>query len=151
MSYIADKNCPEEAVSTFNNGFNCAQAVISTYSERYGLEKELAFKVSCAFGGGICRTGDTCGAVTGALMVLGLQYGMSKAGDDQKKQETYARAAEFIDRFRSRNGSIVCRDLLGCDISKPEGSKAAKENRLFETICPKMVRDAAEILDDMLK
>ena len=94
--------------------------------------------------------GETCGAVTGALMVLGLKYGNATAEDKAAKADTYEKVVEYINRFKARNGSVVCRELLGCDISKPDGMKKAREDGLFDSICPKMVRDASEILETML-
>lgn len=93
---------------------------------------------------------QTCGAVTGAFMVIGLKYGNADAHDKQAKEETYGLVREFARRFEERNGSIMCRDLLGCDISKPEGLNAAKENGVFTSVCPDMLRDATEILEEML-
>lgn len=141
----------EEAVSCFNGGFNCSQAVLSTYSEQLGMDKEIAFKVACAFGAGMGRMADTCGAVTGAFMVLGLKYGKFTADDEAAKEKTYALVSEFTRRFKARNGTIVCKELLGADMSTPEGMKYAKEHKLAAKLCPKFVNDAAEIVEEMLK
>jgi C_GCAxxG_C_C family probable redox protein len=141
----------EEAVSCFNKGFSCSQAVLSTYSEQYGMDKADAFKVACAFGGGMSRMAGPCGAVTGALMVIGLKYGKYQEGDEKAKEKTYALTNEFSRRFIARNGSINCKELLGCDIGTPEGMKYGKEHNLTATLCPKFVRDAAEIVEEMLK
>ncbi len=141
----------ERAVSCFKEGFSCSQAMLSTYGPQLGLNHELALKVSGAFGGGMARMGETCGAVTGAFMVIGLKYGKTKIEDEQAKEKTYSLVKEFVDRFKSRNGSIVCRELLGCDISTPEGRELAKEKNLFATLCPKFVQDAAEIIEQILE
>ena len=97
------------------------------------------------------RMGETCGGVTGALMVIGLRYGKTEVQDKQEKEMTYGLVKEFVDRFKSRNGSIVCRELLGCDISTPEGLSIAKEKNLIATLCPKFVQDAAEIMEQILE
>ncbi len=141
----------EEAVSCFNKGFSCSQAVLSTYGEQFGMDQATAFKVSCAFGGGMGRMAGPCGAVTGALMVIGLKYGKYREGDEKAKEMTYALTNEFARRFIDRNGSINCKELLGCDIGSAEGMKYAKERNLTTTLCPKYVRDAAEIVEEMLK
>ncbi len=141
----------ERAVSCFKEGFTCSQAMLSTYGPQLGLNHELALKVSGAFGGGMARMGETCGAVTGAFMVIGLKHGKTKIEDKQAKEKTYGLVKEFVDRFKSRNGSIVCRELLGCDISSPEGSNLAKEKNLFATLCPKFVQDTAEIIEQILE
>ena len=139
----------EQAVERFRKGFNCSQAVLSSYSEQFGLECEKAFKVATGFGGGM-RMGDTCGAVTGALMILGLKYGNTTAEDKKAKAKTYTKVEEYTNRFKARNDSVTCRELLGCDLSTPEGMKEAKDKNLFSSICPKMVQDAVEILEEML-
>jgi C_GCAxxG_C_C family probable redox protein len=139
----------ETAVSRFADGFNCSQAVLSTYADDLGLDEETALRIAAGFGGGMGRMGETCGAVTGAMMVLGLKFGNTSPSREAKDQ-MYARIREFAERFKTRNGSLACRDLLGCDISTAEGHKAAAERGLFTTVCPKLVRDAAEILEEML-
>lgn len=124
--------------------------MFSTYGPRFGLEVETALKISSAFGGGIGRTGDVCGAVIGALMAIGLEYGRTKPNDDEAKEKTYRLSQEFMEKFRERNDSIVCRDLLGVDISAPDGRERIEELGLEEKVCRKAVRDAAEILEEIL-
>lgn len=140
----------ERAVSCFKEGFSCSQAVLSTYGNQFGLNHELALKVSGAFGGGMGRMGETCGAVTGAIMVIGLKYGKTRVDDEQTKEKAYSLVQEFVDKFKSRNGSIICRELLGCDISTPEGRKIVKDKQLITTRCPKFVQDAVEIIEEIL-
>ena len=139
----------EEAVERFKKGFNCSQAVVGTFSEQFGLDCDKAVKVATGFGGGM-RMGGTCGAVTGAFMVLGLKYGNSTAKDKEGKAKTYKQIEEYTSRFKSRSSSVACMELLGCDISTPEGMKEAQDKGLFSSICPRMVQDAAEILEEML-
>lgn len=139
----------EQAVERFGKGFNCSQAVLSSYSEQFGLDCEKAFKVATGFGGGM-RMGDTCGAVTGAFMVLGLKYGNTTAEDKKGKANTYKKVEEYTKRFKARNDYIMCRELLGCDLSTPEGMKEAQDKGLFSSICPGMVREAVEILEEMM-
>jgi C_GCAxxG_C_C family probable redox protein len=115
-----------------------------------GLDHELALRVAGAFGGGMARMGETCGAVTGALMAIGLKYGMTKAKDEGARDKTYKLAQELVTRFKERHRSIICRELLGYDLSSPEGRKAAHDKGLFSTLCPELVRDAVEILEQML-
>ena len=98
----------------------------------------------------MARTGETCGAVTGALMVIGLNHAKTRKGDDDSRERSYALAQEFMDTFRERNGSLLCRGLLGVDVSTPEGMKMVREKDLFRTVCPKLVKDAGEILEATL-
>lgn len=139
----------EQAVSSFKQGCNCAQAVFATYAEQLGFDRGKALKIACGFGGGM-RMGETCGAVTGAFMVIGLKYASGDPQDKDAKQKAYELVQKFTREFRTRNGSVVCKELLGCDVSTPEGAKIATEKGLFRSFCPKMVQDAAEILEEML-
>jgi C_GCAxxG_C_C family probable redox protein len=134
-------------LSRFAEGFNCSQAVFSSYAER--IDEATALKMASGFGGGMGRMAETCGAVTGAMMALGLRFG-GTTPDREAKERIYTKIREFADRFKARNGSLACKDLLRCDISTPEGYEVAKEKSLLTTTCPKFVRDAAEILEEML-
>lgn len=142
---------PEEALSCFKENFSCAQAIFAAYAPGMGVDKETALKVAGAFGGGMGRMGETCGAVTGAFMLIGLKYGPIMADDKTAKDKTYKLVREFVERFKERNRSIVCRELLGVHPGTPEGSQAFKEKDLKNSICVKLVRDAAEIVEEMLK
>jgi C_GCAxxG_C_C family probable redox protein len=95
--------------------------------------------------------GQVCGAVTGAFMVIGLKYGKTCAEDNETREKACCLVQEFTERFKSRNGSIVCRELIECDISTPAGLELAREQGLFETLCPRLVQDAAEIIAEILE
>jgi C_GCAxxG_C_C family probable redox protein len=142
---------PETAQTTFRGGFNCAQAILSTYGGRYGLERGASLRVALGFGAGMGRLGETCGAVTGAFMVLGLRHGGGDEPFPTRKENAYAAIREFERRFKGRNGSVDCKELLGCDLSTPEGKKMADDKGLIRIKCSKYVRDAAEILDELLE
>ena len=103
-----------------------------------------------AFGAGMARTGGTCGAVTGALMVIGLKHAKMRPDDDDTRELSYALAQEFQDAFRERNKSLLCSELLGVDVSTPEGMAVVREKNLFGTICPKFLQDAVELLEKLL-
>jgi len=141
----------DEAVICFDDGFNCSQAVFSAFAPQLGLDRVTALKVAGTFGGGMGRMGETCGAVTGALMVIGLKYGQATNDDKAAKEKSYELVRQFAERFRARNrGCLTCRDLLGADISTPEGMKQLREKQAFTTMCPKFVHDAAEIVEQLL-
>jgi C_GCAxxG_C_C family probable redox protein len=140
----------EKAVSCFNEGFMCSQALLSAYAGQFGMDRETALKVSAAFGGGMGRMGETCGAATGVFMVIGLKYGRLVVTDTKSHEKTNRLVREFVGRFKSLNGSIVCRELLGCDLSTPEGQKTFVDKKLRDTLCTKFVRDAAEIVQQLL-
>jgi C_GCAxxG_C_C family probable redox protein len=139
----------EQAVSYFKKGFSCSQAIVAAYAPSLGMDRDMALKIASGFGGGMGRLAETCGAVTGAFMVLGLKYG-SAASDREAKETVYALVREFAARFQVRHGSLVCRDLLGCDLNTPEGLALAQEKKLSSTVCPPYVETAAEILEEML-
>ncbi len=140
----------ETAVSRFAEGCNCAQAILSTYAEPLGLSREHALRLACGFGGGM-RLAQTCGAVTGAFLVLGWVFGPTACPGQPAKDETYRRVEVFAKRFTDARGALNCRDLLGCDISTADGLARAKAGKLFTTVCPDLVRSAAQILEDMLQ
>lgn len=124
--------------------------MLSTYGRRFGLDREMGLRMAGAFGAGMARTGETCGAVTGALMVLGLKHAKLRLDDDDSRELCYALAQEFMDAFRERNKSLLCRELLGVDVSTPEGIAVVREKNLFATVCPRFVQEAAEILEKLL-
>lgn len=140
----------DQALASFKEGLNCSQAVLSSFAGDFGLDKDMALKLGTGFGAGMGRTGHRCGAVTGAYMVIGLKYGATTGQDRTAKELTYQKVREFNDQFEGRNKTVTCRKLLKCDISTPEGFEEAKQKGLFTTICPKMVRDAVEILEEMM-
>ncbi len=142
-------NKGETSVLLFKDGFNCSQTLLAAYAAEFGVNRELALKIASAFGGGIGRMGDTCGAVIGALMVIGLKHGAVDVKDKTAKTKTYDFAKEFIERFRSRNESLLCRELLGFDVSSDKGSKP-EADKIIQDKCPKFVKDAAEIIEDIL-
>jgi len=113
------------------------------------LEREVAIRLGAGFAGGM-RIAETCGAVTGAIMVLGLHRATAEATTAKLRGPVYGAVREFMAEFERHHRTLVCRDLLGCDIRTEEGMQAAKERGLYKTVCPKMVADAAEILESIL-
>ena len=139
----------EIAVEYYSHNFNCSQGVFTAYAIEQGIDEKLALKLATNFGGGT-RKGEMCGAVSGALMVLGLLYGHSESDDLDTKTKAYAITEEYMNRFIKKNGSVVCRELLGYDLSKPEEKAVILEKNLFRTVCPNMIRSAVELLDEMM-
>jgi C_GCAxxG_C_C family probable redox protein len=138
----------ENAVTIFGQSFNCSQSVFSAFSAQFGLAELTALKLASPFGGGVARRGEICGAVTGALLVLGLARGADKPAG---KDEIYRLSQEFMRLFQEKHSSLLCRDLIDCDISTPEGWQKAKGIGKFTTTCPVLVRDAAEIVQTLLE
>lgn len=139
----------EKAEQMFKNGFNCSQAVLSVFAEDFGLSEETALRIATQFGGG-ARKGEMCGAVSGALMVLGLKYGHGYNFTPDEKSTAYGIAEDFMNRFIAKNKSVVCRDLLGYDLTKKTDMEIIREQNLFRKICPEMIGCAVEILEEML-
>jgi C_GCAxxG_C_C family probable redox protein len=130
---------------------NCAQAILSTYCEQFGLDRTVALALAQGFGGGMARLGRTCGAVTGAYMVLGLSQRVPADSPREALETAYGLILEFNRSFETLHGSLVCRELIGCDLSTLEGLAEAREKGVFTTVCPRFVRDAAEILEFLLQ
>jgi C_GCAxxG_C_C family probable redox protein len=140
----------ERAAALFREGFSCSQAVFATFSEDFGLDRDISLKLSQAFGGGMAHLGEACGAVTGAFMLIGLKYGRTRADDLEARDRTYATMRQFTDKFKALHCSIQCRCLLGLDIGTEEGMRLAREKNLFQTLCSNYVRNAAEIVEEIL-
>ena len=139
----------EEIRELFIQGIDCSQVVAGTFSEKVGMSEETMRRVSACFGGGM-MCGETCGAVTGALMVIGMKYGHCKEGDLEQKDIMMKKTAEFKSLFAEKRHSCLCRDLLGEDISKPGVlEKVIEEGTLF-SVCPGVVEDAIEVLEKIL-
>ncbi|MBI2287867.1 MAG: C_GCAxxG_C_C family protein [Chloroflexi bacterium] len=130
---------------------NCAQSEVSVFCEELGLDRDKALKVAMGFGGGMGRTGNTCGAVTGAYMVLGLAQEILPDNPRTSIDRTYELVREFNQRFKTLHDSLTCKELLGCDISMPEGVAEARDKKLFTSACPDFVRDSVKILETLLQ
>ena len=139
----------EEALSTFGKGFNCCQSVLTAYARDFGLSDETALRLAGTFGGGIAGSGETCGAVTGGLMVIGLRQGIIDPQDPKSKERSREQGRRFMERFASVFGSTKCRDLLGCDPGTTEGMERALALGLFKNLCPTFVGRAIELLEEM--
>ncbi len=140
----------EHAVDLFTAGNSCSQSVLKAYAEEMGLESGLALKLASGFGGGMARQGQTCGAVTGAMMVIGLKHGFTAPDDDINKDATYKLVREFTRRMEKRFNTTTCNEMVGHDISTAAGHEAAKKDDVFNRLCPGFVRAATEILEDLL-
>ena len=138
-----------EARALFEQSFNCAQAVLAPFAERFGLPRETALKLGTPFGGGIGHTGQVCGAVSGAMMAIGLAQGTA-IDDKPQKEACYALVQAFQTRFLARHSAVTCPGLLGLDISDPAELERARALGLFHTRCPAFVGDAVVITAELL-
>jgi C_GCAxxG_C_C family probable redox protein len=137
----------EISVDIFNKGFNCAQAVLESHSGAFGLDSGTSRKIAAAFGGGMANNGQVCGAVSGALMLIGLKYGKYKEDDNNSKENTNKIANEYLSKFKNEFGSIICRELLQYDLSIKEELTKARESGIFKTFCPLLVKRSAEMVE----
>ena len=130
---------------------NCAQAVFTSFCDDFGIEENLALRVSQGFGGGMGHTGGTCGAVTGAYMALGLAQKFTADNPRENIEKVYALVSEFNRKFKALHGSLNCTELTGYDLSIPEKMAEAREKGVFATKCPIFVRDAVKIAETLLE
>lgn len=145
-------NKHEKAISYHRNKFNCSQSVLAVFADDFAISEDLCLKISCAFGGGMGRLQHTCGAVTGALMALGLKYGKALNDPDDKKLMTYEKTKEFFSEFTKLHGSTNCRELLGgLDLNDPVDYKTVTDQNLFQVRCEKYITDAIDITEKLLK
>ena len=136
------------ALEYFNEGYNCAQAVFAAFSDKYGIDKDTAMKLSSSFGGGMGRMREVCGAVSGMFMVAGLETGATEGSDADGKAANYAKVRELAEKFEAQNGSIICRELLGLDKAQKESHVPEARTPAYyqKRPCAEMVKMAAEIL-----
>ena len=140
----------EKALELYKQGFLCSQAVFAAFSEDCGMTPEMALQIGACFGSGM-RKGEVCGSCSGGLMVLGALYGQDDTADPAARQRSNEVNDKMMDRFASVLGSCLCRDLLGCDISTPEGVAYARERRLFSEYCPETVAAAVDIVEEIIR
>jgi C_GCAxxG_C_C family probable redox protein len=138
----------EKAATRFLEGYNCAQSILLTMFEHWNGENELIPKIATAFGGGIGRCGSVCGALTGGVMALGIKYGTNEPSLE-KRLKVYKLAQKFLERFEKHHGSVMCRELIGYDLSVPEELEKARRARIFEEKCVNFVKEAVETLIEL--
>lgn len=141
-----------KAIDYFRNKFNCSQSVLATFSPEYGISEDECLKIATAFGGGMGCRQNICGAITGALIVLGLRYGKGLNDPEDKKRYTYQLTKEFFDEFKKLNGSVNCLELLdGLNMNNLDDNKKIVERNYYDIRCEKYVSDAVNILDKIMK
>lgn len=136
-----------QAVSCFNEGLLCSQAILLTYGPQFGIDEDTALRVARPFGSGIARMCETCGAVSGAYMVIGLRC--QDENEKGAKEKCYALCRELAQRFKDVKGSTNCSQLLQCDIGTPEGQTKFRQENLIK-LCQSYVRCSADILEQIL-
>lgn len=135
----------EKAVAHFLKGHNCAQSVLLTMLEDWSVKSELVPKIAAGFGGGIGRCGSLCGVVTGGVMALGVRFGTNEPSAEKRKK-AYRLARSFFKQFEEECGSVLCRQLIGYDLSDPDQREKANKAKVFDQRCTILVRKAIQIL-----
>ncbi len=143
----------EKAKNLFYEGYNCSQAVFGTFSEELGVEFETAIKIASSFGGGMGRLREVCGAVSGMFMVAGMKYGYTDPKDHNAKTNHYKLIQSLADEFKQKNGSIVCKELLGIEKNRTtDYHPEVRTNAYYKKRpCVELVGDAAEIISNYIK
>jgi C_GCAxxG_C_C family probable redox protein len=140
----------DAASRLFSKGLNCAQSVLAAKSDITGISVSDSLRIATGFGAGMALMQKTCGAVTGAYMVIGALHGRVNPDDSEARDRTYSLILEFNKRFIEMHGSLSCRELLDVDLKTDEGMDEAKSLGYFENKCARFVEDAEKILDDIL-
>lgn len=138
------------AVETFNSGCNCAQAVLTSFSDLLKMDKDQLMAVSAGFGGGMGMLQDTCGAATGAYMVFSIYRSQGAKDNKFAKDESALMIRRFSKQFTEIEGTTNCKKLIGVDLNTEEGMKEATEKDLFNKVCSKCVSTAVGIVEEMV-
>ena len=138
------------AIQSFRSGMNCAQSVVTAYADLLKFDPDLAAGLSCGFGGGMGRLQQTCGALTGAFMVLGIHNSRLFSDRVELKNRTYTQVREINEKFAQSQGATDCRSLLGCDLQTDEGMQYHKDTNQSKTICEKCIAASIELLDEIV-
>ncbi len=142
----------DTAEKLFKEGYNCAQAVFCTFSDELGIDFETALKLSSSFGGGMGKLREVCGAVSAMFMIAGLKYGYTSPNDDNAKTEHYKRIQELAEKFKKRNNTIICRELLGLDTQDETSTPEKRTAKYYkDRPCLVLVRDAADIINNYIR
>lgn len=142
-------NRQDIAKSKFDGGYNCAQSVLSAFTKQLNIDDETALKLASGFGAGMGRTQGTCGALTGAYMVLGLKYG-KQVPDDNSNDKVAGMIQDLMRKFESEHGFTNCSDLLNVDLKTTEGQFAFNEKKLHSTVCTHCVNSAVNLLEEIM-
>ena len=140
----------EEISELYHDTLNCAQSVFSVYGKDLGVNENTASAIATGFGGGIARSQQICGALTGAIMVLGVKY-FNPENLKDSKELIYNKTSELIEKFKKINGTCNCKDLIGVDFNTDEGIEFAEKNDLFNIKCRKYLNDICTILDELME
>lgn len=141
----------EKALEQFATGCNCCQSITTAFGPDYNLDSQKALKIGAAFGGGMARLGNTCGAVSGALMIIGMAFRNTDLEDAENKEQVYEIGRRFLNKFVELHNTVMCRELIGIDMNDEQDLQRARETGIFEDKCPNFVKTAAQLLENILE
>lgn len=141
----------EKALNQFATGCNCCQSITTAFGPDYDLDSQNALKIGAAFGGGMSRLGNTCGAVSGALMIIGMAFRNTDPEDAENKEHVYEIGQRFLNKFMELHNTVMCRELIGIDMNDEQDLQRARETGIFEEKCPNFVKTAAQLLENILE
>jgi C_GCAxxG_C_C family probable redox protein len=144
-------NKQEKASAYFDSGYNCAQSVLLAFVDELNLDENIALKIAGGFGGGMARMQDTCGAVVGGIMTIGMAVSNKDEDMATNKERIYHIISLFINKFKEKFRSVKCRDLLNCDLNSDEGQRFYEEHELHSKVCMSCVCDSTVYLDELIK
>jgi len=139
-----------ETEKAMDASYNCAQSVLLPFLEKYGIHEETGFRFASAFGAGMGEMQQTCGALTGGFMVLGLEYGFVNPKDQKQRELLLAKTKQFIQRFKKKFGTTKCKELLNYNISTEEGKQKHKEENERELICKVCAKYSVRTLEKLI-
>ncbi|MFR1766423.1 MAG: C-GCAxxG-C-C family protein [Lachnospira sp.] len=145
----------DRAEQLFRKGFNCSQSVFAAFSDVYGMDEKTALKISASFGGGMGRMREVCGCMSAIALAAGLETGCTTEHDPKGKEYNYKVVQHLADEFKKiSGGSIICRELLGLDTIRKDGSSPVPGERTNEYYkkrpCISLIRDACSIIEKEL-
>lgn len=141
----------QKAIQSFKSGLNCAQSVINSFADDLPVNIDQALGMSVGFGAGMGRLQETCGAVTGAFMVLGMYNSGRYSDNKEKKEASYAMIQQYNKRFTAVHGTTNCKSLLNCDLRTTEGQRQFHHNNLHEEVCEKCIATSVKIIEDLIE
>lgn len=135
----------------FKQGYNCSQAVLTAFCDEIGMDFETALKISSSFGGGMGRLREVCGAVSGMFMVAGMKFGYTDPKDKLTKAEHYKLIQSLALDFKEKNGSLICRELLGINTEMDSYIPETRTADYYKKRpCVELVGYAADIMDEFI-
>ena len=144
-------NYSEKAVKNFRNGYNCAQSVLLTFAGKIGLKDDEALRLASSFGGGMGRLREVCGAVSAMFMIAGFLKGYTEPDNDIAKANHYKLIQDLATEFKSKHGTIICRELLGLDGTEFSPVPSARTDEYYkERPCEEFIKCVAMIVEEEL-